>query len=416
MATNTGKLAGKTLFISGASRGIGAYIAQKAARDGANVVVAAKTAEPHPKLPGTIYSAAKDIEAAGGKALPCIVDIQSEEQVQAAVQQAIDKFGGIDILVNNASAIHLTGTEATPMKRYDLMHHINTRGTFLCSKYCIPHLKKSSNPHILNISPPMDMKPKWFKDHVAYTMAKYGMSMCALGMAEEFRDDGIAVNTLWPQTAIYTAAMSMLGGGDEVKTQCRKPEIMADAAYAIFSKDSKSFTGNFCIDETILKNEGMTDFAQYNYVDNPNLLPDFFLEEEDPQSIKEQMAAGGATPAFGGTVPTSGNADLDKTFQALSGMISEDLVKKIGGVFSFDLKDDGKYFLDMKNGGGSFGKGDPSAGADTTMIMKADDFVKMFQGKVNPTSAFMTGKLKIKGDLAIAMKLEKLMKKVQAKL
>jgi len=428
MAKNTGKLAGKTLFISGASRGIGACIGLKAARDGANVVIAAKTAEPHPKLPGTIYTAAQDMENAGGKGLPCIVDIQNEEQVKAAVQQTVDKFGGIDILINNASAIHLTGTEATPMKRYDLMHHINTRGTFMCSKYCVPHLKNSDNPHILNISPPLSMKPKWFKDHVAYTMAKYGMSMCALGMAEEFREDGIAVNTLWPQTAIYTAAMSMLGGGDAVKKQCRKPEIMADAAYAILTKDSRSYTGNFAIDEDVLVNEGFkaADFKQYNYVENPNLLPDFFLDEEDPHDIAKQMVAAGATlafdplataaPAAPQEVPSSGNPDLDKTFQALTGMLSPEMCQKIGGVFSFDLKDGGSYYLDLKNGGGAFGEGEAPSGADTTMILKGDDFVRMFQGKINPTTAFMTGKLKIKGDLAIAMKLEKLMKKVQAKL
>jgi len=217
MIPNLGKLAGRTVFITGASRGIGKAIALKCARDGANVVIAAKTVIPHPKLPGTIYSAAKELEDAGGKSLACEVDIRDEEQVKRAVEQAVAKFGGIDILVNNASAIQLTGTEQTPMKRFDLMLGVNLRGTFLCSKYCIPHLKKSKNGHILNISPPLSMDPKWFKNHVAYTMAKYGMSMCALGMAEELRSEGIAVNTLWPRTAIYTAAMDLLGGGGDIK-------------------------------------------------------------------------------------------------------------------------------------------------------------------------------------------------------
>src|SRR5688572_24326750 len=229
-------LKGKTLFITGASRGIGLAIAKRAARDGANVAIAAKTAEPHPKLPGTIYTAAKEIEEAGGKALPVLCDIQFDEQVADAVKKTVETFGGIDILVNNASAIHLTGTEATPMKRYDLMHRINTRGTFLCSQLCIPHLKKASNPHILNLSPPLDMKAKWFAPHVAYTMAKMGMSMCVLGMSEELKRDGIAVNALWPRTAIATAAVQNLLGGEHAIKGCRKPEIMADAAYTIFMR------------------------------------------------------------------------------------------------------------------------------------------------------------------------------------
>ena len=270
-------LKGKTLFITGASRGIGLAIAKRAARDGANIVIAAKTTEPHPKLPGTIYSAAEEIEKAGGKALPCIVDIRDEQQIAAAVAETVAKFGGIDILVNNASAISLTGTLATPMKRYDLMHGVNVRGTFACSQACIPHLKKAENPHILMNSPPLNMEARWFAPHVAYTMAKFGMSMCVLGMAEELRPEGIAVNAIWPRTAIATAAVQNLLGGEEAVRGARTPEIMADAAYAILTKPSRTFTGNFCIDDEVLKNEGVTDFDQYQVVPGAPLLPDFFL-------------------------------------------------------------------------------------------------------------------------------------------
>ncbi|XP_055586577.1 hydroxysteroid dehydrogenase-like protein 2 [Uranotaenia lowii] len=272
---NTGKLAGKTLFITGASRGIGKAIALKAARDGANIVVAAKTADPHPKLAGTIYTAAAEIEAAGGRALPCVVDVRDESAVKAAVRAAVDKFGGIDILVNNASAISLTGTERTDMKRYDLMNNINTRGTFLVSKECIPYLKKSSHAHILNISPPLTFDPEKFGQHVAYSIAKTGMSMCVLGMAEEFRKDGIAANALWPATSVLTAAVEMLFG-DGVEQVSRKPEVMADAAYAIVAivtRDPRSCTGNFYIDEDVLRAEGINDFDQYSCIPgNKNLL------------------------------------------------------------------------------------------------------------------------------------------------
>jgi citronellol/citronellal dehydrogenase len=278
MSTLDGRsLKGKTLFITGASRGIGKAIALRAARDGANIVIAAKTTEPHPKLPGTIYTAAQEIEQAGGKALPCVVDIRSEEQIHAAVEQAVRTFGGIDILVNNASAISLTGTLDTPLKRFDLMHGINTRGTFACSQACIPHLKRSANPHILNNSPPLNMEARWFAPHVAYTMAKFGMSMCVLGMAEELRTDGIAVNALWPRTVIATAAVQNLLGGEETLRGCRLPDIMADAAHAILTRPSRSFTGNFCIDEEVLRSEGVADFARYQAVPGAELLPDYFL-------------------------------------------------------------------------------------------------------------------------------------------
>ena len=271
-------LRGKTLFITGASRGIGKAIALRAARDGANIIVAAKTTEPHPKLPGTIYTAAEEIEKAGGKALACMVDIRDESQVVAAVEKAVAAFGGIDILVNNASAISLTDTVSTPMKRYDLMHGINTRGTFLCSQACIPHLAKSKNPHILNNSPPLSMKAKWFGPHVAYTMAKYGMSMCVLGMAEELKSKGIAVNAIWPRTTIATAAIQNLLGGDAMMKGSRKPEIMADAAYWIFNQPSRECTGNFFIDDEVMKRAGVTDLEQYAVVPGTPLMQDFFLE------------------------------------------------------------------------------------------------------------------------------------------
>ena len=274
-------LRGKTLFITGASRGIGLAIGLRAARDGANVAIAAKTAEPNPKLPGTVYTAAKEIEAAGGKALPLVCDIRFEDQVADAVKKTVETFGGIDILVNNASAISLTGTESTPMKRYDLMHSINTRGTFLVSQQCIPHLRKAAasggNAHVLNLSPPLNMETRWFAPHVAYTMAKFGMSMCVLGMAGEFKKDGIAFNALWPRTTIATAAIQNLLGGDAAMKGSRSPAIMGDAAYAIFNRPSRECTGNFFIDDEVLKAEGKTNLDEYAMVPGSPLLPDFFV-------------------------------------------------------------------------------------------------------------------------------------------
>jgi citronellol/citronellal dehydrogenase len=269
-------LAGKTLFITGASRGIGKAIALRAAADGANIAIAAKTTEAHPKLPGTIYTAAEEIETAGGKALPLAVDIRDEEQVREAVQRTVDTFGGIDVLVNNASAINLTGTLDTPMKRFDLMWGVNARGTFACSQACLPSLLKAPNPHILTLSPPLNLDPRWFKDHVAYTMSKYGMSFCVLGMAEEFRDRGVAVNALWPRTVIATAALAMLGGRIPPE-RCRTPEIMADAAHAVLTRDSRSATGNFYIDDEVLREAGVTDFTKYAVKPGEPLLPDLFL-------------------------------------------------------------------------------------------------------------------------------------------
>ena len=278
-------LKGKTMFISGGSRGIGLAIALRAARDGANVAIAAKTTEPNPKLPGTIYSAAHDIETAGAeegaKALPLACDIRDETAVRAAVDETVHMFGGIDILVNNASAISLTGTLATPMKRFDLMWSINVRGTFLCSQACLPHLQRSAsasrNPHILTLSPPLNLNPRWFKDHVAYTMAKYGMSMCVLGMAEEFRADGIGINALWPRTVIATAAIAMIPGASAHTEMMRTPEIMADAAHAVLTRDGKTTTGNFFLDEDVLGEAGITDLTRYAVKPGAPLIPDLFL-------------------------------------------------------------------------------------------------------------------------------------------
>jgi citronellol/citronellal dehydrogenase len=273
-------LRGKTVFITGASRGIGKAIGLRAAADGANVVIASKTAEPHPKLPGTIFTAAEEMEAAGGRALPLQVDVRFEEEVEAAMARAVETFGGLDVLVNNASAISLTGTLETPMKRYDLMHQVNVRGTFLCSQKAIPHLARAANPHILNLSPPIDRAgawdPKWFAPHVAYTMAKYGMSLCVLGMAEELRERGIAVNALWPRTVIQTAALAMLGGA--VKPEhTRRPEIMADAAHAIVTRPAAACTGNFFLDDEVLAAEGVSDLDRYAVAPGTRLHPDFFV-------------------------------------------------------------------------------------------------------------------------------------------
>ncbi|VVD03776.1 hydroxysteroid dehydrogenase-like protein 2 isoform X3 [Leptidea sinapis] len=403
LVANTGKLAGRTLFVTGASRGIGKAIALKAAKDGANVVIAAKTAEPHPKLPGTIYTAAEEIEALGGKALPCIVDVRSEEQVQKAIDEAIKKFNGIDILVNNASAISLTQTEQTDMKRYDLMHNINTRGTFLVSKLCVPFLKKSDHAHILNLSPPLNMNPYWFSVHVAYTMAKYGMSMCVLGMSEEFRSHNIGVNALWPRTAIATAAIEMLTGDTSTS---RKPEIVSDAAYLMLCRDPKTYTGNFAIDEEVVKQGGVQDLTPYacDPSNVASLLPDFFLDAPAVQNAapKNESNSEGQIPSL---------------FAAISKSISPELVQKTQAVYQFNVrgKEEGVWHLDLKHGAGACGAGQPPRPADATLTMDGAHFADMFAGKLKPTTAFMMGKLKISGDLQKAMKLEKMMKSLKNK-
>jgi citronellol/citronellal dehydrogenase len=274
-------LRNKTIFITGASRGIGKAIGLRAARDGANVVVTGKTIAPHPKLPGTIYSAAEDIERAGGRALAVAMDVRDEAQVDAAIAQAVERFGGIDALVNNASAIALTGTLATPIKRFDLMHQVNTRGTFLCTQKAVPYLRRAVNPHVLNLAPPLasTLSARWFAPHVAYTMAKYGMSLCVLGMAEEFRADGIAVNALWPRTAIDTEAISLITGEEARRTRTRRVEIVADAAYIILTHPSRDYTARFLIDDEVLREAGVTDLSQYlqEGAREEDLMPDFFL-------------------------------------------------------------------------------------------------------------------------------------------
>ena len=275
-------LSGKTLFITGASRGIGLAIALRAAKDGANITIAAKTDQPHPKLEGTIFTAAEQIEAAGGKALPIVCDVRNEDSVENAVNKTVETFGGLDICVNNASAIMLTGTLHTPMKRYDLMHQVNGRGTYLVSRACIPHLKAAQNPHILAISPPLDFSPKWFKNHPAYSMAKYTMSVYMMAMAAEFEKDGIACNTLWPRTAIATAAVQNLLGGDELTKMSRTPEIMADAAYEILTKPSAEFTGQHCMDDIVLYDAGNRDWDQYAVTPGGPLAPDFFCPDDMP--------------------------------------------------------------------------------------------------------------------------------------
>ncbi|XP_051043853.1 hydroxysteroid dehydrogenase-like protein 2 isoform X1 [Phodopus roborovskii] len=456
MLPNTGKLAGCTVFITGASRGIGKAIALKAAKDGANIVIAAKTTQTHPKLPGTIYTAAEEIEAAGGKALPCVVDVRDEQQISSAVEKAVEKFGGIDILVNNASAISLTNTLDTPTKRVDLMMNVNTRGTYLTSKACIPFLRKSKVAHILNLSPPLNLNPLWFKQHCAYTIAKYGMSMCVLGMAEEFRGE-IAVNALWPKTAIHTAAMDMLGGSG-VESQCRKVDIIADAAYSIF-KRPKSFTGNFILDENILKEEGINNFDVYAIAPGHPLIPDFFLDEypdaaiketethDSVPEVKEEKPHRQPSPLLQPQPPPQLQSQpqpqpqpqqqqqpqpqpqpqpppkphfgaVEETFRIVKDSLSDDVVKATQAVYQFELsgEDGGTWFLDLKSKGGKVGHGEPSDRADVVMSMTTDDFVKMFSGKLKPTMAFMSGKLKIKGNMALAIKLEKLMTHMNSRL
>lgn len=411
MALNSGKLIGKTVYISGASRGIGKAIALKFAKDGANIVIAAKTATAHPKLPGTIYTAAKEVEEAGGNCLPCIVDIRDEDTVKKSVDDAVQAFGGIDILVNNASAISLTGTLETPMKKYDLMNSINARGTYLCSQMCLPYLKQSKNPHILNISPPLSMNPLWFRNHTAYTIAKYGMSMCVLGMSEEFRGEGIAVNGLWPRTAIATAAVEMLGG-DEMISKSRKPEIMADAAYVIVTRDSKSYSGNLTIDDTVLKEVGITNFDEYSWVPGAELAPDYFIDDNIDFFMGKSINFKFSKASKGRQAEVKGTEAL---FQKITGVLTEDMVGKVQAIYKFNLSGDepGQWVVDLKNGSGSVSQNASGTDATCTLTMESGNFGKMFRGELNSMQAFMTGKLKIEGDMGQALKLEKLMKSVQ---
>ncbi|MBS0366772.1 MAG: NAD(P)-dependent oxidoreductase [Proteobacteria bacterium] len=281
-------LKGKTLFITGASRGIGLAIALRAARDGANIVIAAKTTQPHPKLPGTIYTAAQEVEQAGGRALPVAVDVRDEAAVQQAVQQAVERFGGIDICVNNASAISLAHTEQMDMRRFDLIQQINTRGTFVTSRACLPHLKRAANPHILTLSPPLSLQPRWFADHLAYSLSKYGMSLCTLGLAEEFRAAGIGCNSLWPRTIVATAAVEFALGGEPMLRRSRKPQIMGDAAYVIFNRPARECSGRFFIDDEVLYEAGVRDFSPYSLVPGAALLADLFVppDSQPPPGVQ----------------------------------------------------------------------------------------------------------------------------------
>eukprot|EP01135_Chromosphaera_perkinsii_P000621 Nk52_evm24s136 gene=Nk52_evmTU24s136 len=421
---NTGKLLGKTIFVTGGSRGIGLSIAKKAAADGANVIIAAKTAEPHPTLPGTIYTAADEIEQAGGKCLPCVVDIRDYDQVANAVKQGVDKFGGIDILINNASAISLTPTLDTTMKKYDLMNQVNARGTFLSSQVCLPHLLKSPNAHILNISPPLNMRPFWFKGHVAYTMAKYGMSMCVLGMAEEFRDKGVKVNALWPRTAIGTAAMDMLGG-DDIRAQCRKDTIMSDAAYCILTQENSDYTGQFLIDDNVLRANGVTDMGPYAEIPgtkDEDFMPDFFLDLDVPVPEQAVEASKDKTlksekPATSSSSSGQGSERMSAVFSDIKNLLNPDIVQSIRATYEFQVTDDKKnvthYFIDLKNGAGAADQGKLSSDPDAIFKVSEDNFLKMFKGELSPTKAFMFQKLKIDGKMGKALKLENLMKQMQ---
>ncbi|KAG5667602.1 hypothetical protein PVAND_015578 [Polypedilum vanderplanki] len=397
---NTGKLAGRTIFVSGASRGIGKAIALKAAADGANIVVAAKTAEPHPKLPGTIYTAAEEIEKAGGKALPCVVDVRDETQVRNAVEYAVKHFGGIDIVVNNASAIHLTTTPQTEMKRYDLMHGVIARGTYLVSKECLPYLKKSDNAHILNISPPLNLKAEWFANHLAYTMAKYSMSLCTLGMSQEFRKDNIGVNSLWPKTTVATAAMDFLAGKESFEFS-RKPEIMSDAAYYILTKDPKTYTGNFSLDEQIILDAGIKDLKQYacNPENADKLMLDFFVED-----VKSDANKSTETSSIGEGV-------IEKFFDKIEKQLTKEVVEKTDAIYQIELtgNESGIWHLNLKEFPVKTGKGTTEVSPDATLVLDSKDFVQMINGQLKPANAFLSGKLKIHGNMHKAMKVEKIM-------
>ncbi|KAL4708704.1 hypothetical protein ACJJTC_017383 [Scirpophaga incertulas] len=378
-----------------------------------------------PKLPGTIYTAAEEIEALGGKALPVIVDVRDEKQIQNAVDEAVKKFNGIDILVNNASAISLTDTAHTDMKKYDLMHNINTRGTFLATKLCLPFLKNSSHAHILNLSPPLNLNPHWFAVHVAYTMAKYGMSMCVLGMSEEFKRYNIGVNALWPKTAIATAAIEMLTGDTSTS---RKPEIVSDAAYLMLCKDPKIYTGNFAIDEDVVQQEGIKDMTPYacDPKNADSLLMDGFLDNpksiSDHQKIKSLGVRGYHTSAArykekSDSDTQAGDGQIPQLFASIGKILSPELVQKTQAIYQFNVKgkEEGVWHLDLKNGDGACGQGEPKNPPDATLTMDSNNFTDMFAGKLKPATAFMMGKLKISGDLQKAMKLEKMMKSLKNK-
>lgn len=418
---NKGLFAGKTVFVTGSSRGIGKAIALKFAKDGANVVVAAKTVEPHPKLEGTIHATAQEVEQAGGKSLAVQLDLRDEETVKSAIDKTIAKFGGIDLLVNNASAIFIARAEDTPMKRFDLMNSINVRGTYMMSKYAIPYLKKAKNPHIINLSPPLELKNQWFSQNTAYTMSKYGMTLSAFGLAAEL-GGSVAVNALWPKTAIWTAAMNMLGG-EESRKGSRNPSIMADAAYVIACKD-KSVSGNFFIDEELLKEEGVENFEQYAECPGHPLLPDFFLPDRilkdfDPnllESLAKQVTKKDSKKEANPTSDSPSNeGPVASVFAAASGAVTDEIKDDLNATLHF-LISDKSWTLVSKKGAALEVKNEKPEKADVTLITDDATFVKMAKGEVKPTSAFMSGKLKIKGSMGLALKVEKLFGKLKGKL
>lgn len=393
---------------------VGKAIALKFAKDGANVVVAAKTVEPHPKLEGTIHTTAKEVEDAGGKSLAVQLDLRDEETVKSAIEKTVDRFGGIDLLVNNASAIFIAPTEDTPMKRFDLMNSINVRGTFMMSKYAIPHLRKASNPHIINLSPPPEFKPQWFSQHTAYTMSKYGMTLSAYGMASELKGS-IGVNALWPKTAIWTAAMNMLAGEDSRKGS-RKPSIVADATYAIACRD-KSVTGNFFIDEEVLKEEGVKDFEQYAVVPGNPLLPDFFLPDQVLKDFDANALSGFAEQISvgGGSSKKSEDGPIAAVFASASNVMTDEMKDDINATLHFVISDK-NWTLISKRGEAFQVKNEKPEKADVILTTDDATFLKMAKGETKPTSAFMGGKLKVKGSMGLALKVEKLFGKLKAKL
>ncbi|CAH2000637.1 unnamed protein product [Acanthoscelides obtectus] len=424
---NSGKLAGLTVFVTGSSRGIGRAVALKVAKDVANVVVAAKTTQERADLPGTIYSVCEEIEKAGGKALPCKVDVRDETAIQNAVDEAVQKFGGIDIVVNNASAISTAGTQHTKIKLYELMHHVNTRGTFLVSKLCLPHLKKSKHAHILNMSPPLNLNPFWFKHHLAYTISKYGMSLCVLGMHEEFRPFNIAVNALWPLSAIHTSAMDLIQEGIERKSFGRKPEMVADAAYAIITQDPKNCTGNFFVDEKVLNDAGITDMTQYLHApDNQDrILPDLFFDGSIPYLSKDFYVPRKKSKkieekpnAAGSKTEEQPHGDVASLFKKIGTSISPEMVQKTRAIFVFNLtgQETGKWYIDLKNENGSCGPGEPSVKPDATITMDCKHFFSMVSGQLKPATAFMMERMKVEGNMQQALKLEKLMAIIKDKL
>lgn len=409
------------MFVTGSSRGIGKAIALKFARDGANVVVAAKTVDPHPKLEGTIHETAREVEQAGGNSLAVQLDLRDEETVKSAVDKTIEKFGGIDLLINNASAIFIAQAEDTPMKRFDLMNSINVRGTFMMSKYAIPYLKKAQNPHIINLSPPLELRHQWFSQNTAYTMSKYGMTLSAYGLAAELGGQ-VGVNALWPKTAIWTAAMNMLGGQDARKGS-RKPSIMADAAYAIACKD-KSVTGNFYIDEELLKQEGVQDFEQYAEVPGSPLLPDFFLPERvlkdfDPkllESLSKQVASSNKTTSSTMT-SQGGDGPVAAVFASASTVVTDEIKDDINATLHFVISEKSWTLVSKKDGPLQVLNSAPVDGKGDVMLTTDEEtFIKMAKGEVKPTSAFMGGKLKIKGSMGLALKVEKMFGKLKGKL